>query len=57
MALACRLTGSLYRYGEHHLANGRTAPWSLETAGLIDELYQIQLFGDPNQSTHIADQS
>ena len=26
-------------------------------AGLINELDQIQLLGDPNQSTHIADQS
>jgi hypothetical protein len=57
MALARRLTGSLYRNGEHHLANRRTTPRSFQATGLINELDQIQLLSDPYQSTHVADQS
>src|ERR1022692_2094996 len=57
MALGCGCAGSLYSHGEHHLANGRARAWGLQTAGLINELDQIQLLSDPYQGTDVADPS
>ncbi len=57
MAFGPWRTGSLHRYGEHHLANRRTAARRLQTTGLIDEFDQVQLLSDPHQSAHVANQS
>jgi hypothetical protein len=48
MALGRRRTSSLYGHGEHHFTNRRTVSRFPQTTGLIDELNQVQLLGDPD---------
>ena len=57
MAFGRWRTGPLHRYGEQHLADRRAVGRTCETTGLIDELDQVQLLGDPHQRPDVADSS
>ena len=55
MALGPSRAGPLYRHGDDHLTERRAIPGSLFTTRPINESDQIQLLGDPNQSSNITD--
>jgi len=55
MAPGARRTGPLYRYGHDQLADRRAILGALPTTSPIDEPDQIQLLGNPNQSSRITD--
>ena len=55
MALGARRTGPLYRHGDDHLTDRRAILGSLLTTRPIDESDQVQLLGNPYQSSSITD--
>src|SRR5258708_5803173 len=55
MALGPRRTGPLNRHGDDHLTDRRAILGSLLTTRPINEPDQIQLLGNPNQSSNITD--
>jgi hypothetical protein len=54
MVLRCGCTRSLHRYRHYHLSDCHTIRGPPDTTGLVDELYQIELLGDPYQSPDIT---